>query len=282
LKEVKIPIYAFESKLLNNEFVQVSKVGNEIPYNREGGYTIPKVASSYELESEVSDKARFFFNLPEKWFMIWKIEWGDEYTEILEDSFKIEISSFDKANIEKILTAHHFMTEGFKLLYSIYKEISEFEALNDSLPRIDEIRSSDIGVSENYSDSTEDTNNLVSSYEEAERDFMKKLHEKVIVEVNLTDISLFTTKKGIKVRIENNAEIGTIKSVKFKYQVYDPFGELLTSGEYSITDLSVSPGESKESSYSVTNIFGGNPLEEAERIESEIMYVKWSNGAITE
>lgn len=174
------------------------------------------------------------------------------------------------------------MTRSFKLLYSIYEEISEFEVLNDSLPTMDKIKNSDIRVSENYSDSTEDTSNLVSSYERADRDFMKKLHEKIIVELNLTDIGLFATKKGIKVRIENNAEIGTIKSVKFKYEVYDPFGELLTSGEHSITDLSVSPGESKESSYSVTNIFGGNPLEEAERIESEIMYIKWSNGAITE
>lgn len=110
----------------------------------------------------------------------------------------------------------------------------------------------------------------------------KQLHDGVGVVVEIGKVGLLGTKKGIIVTISNYNKVGVVNSVKFKYSAFDPFGELLSKSEQVVTDLSIGPGESKSTAYEVKNIFGGNPLEEAERIEYEVLQIKWSNGIVTE
>lgn len=124
-----------------------------------------------------------------------------------------------------------------------------------------------------------------SAYSSKDMSFMQEEHSRVKMYIEIGQVGLLGIvgmQKGLKITVYNTALAGTVNSINFFYVAYDPFNNKLAYQEKTITDLDLSPQEVKTLELKVTNLFGGNPIDEAERAECEVKQIKWSNGVVTE
>lgn len=133
LYESKIKPYAYNSRMLN-KIVKVG-FGKTVPYERDADYRIPETISGFELESKIQENGSLLYLLPEEWNLVWKIQWGKDFSRIYDDNKYINIYPYSASGIAGIFKDYRIMTPNLEKLYDVYRYISAFEDMNESLKK---------------------------------------------------------------------------------------------------------------------------------------------------
>ncbi len=276
IEETLVGAYSARSQALRHEML-IAERGEKIPSSRKEGYAMPSLVKEIEYSSKDSDQLTIYFRLPDTHHIPWKIVIGKAERPIHEGSFKLDVPEYTKQEIARIFHSVNVMTPVLEDLYSLYKAIEGFESSNaaatEELPKD---RYTDPSVLPRVSADAE-------KYLQGDVDFTQKLHDRVEATAEVTSVGFFGTDRGFRVTATNNSEIGTVDSVELKYRMYDPFGELVTSGTHMILEMGLGPRTSKNYTYTLRTIFGAtsSTMEKVETIELDVSRIKWSNGVTT-
>ena len=125
---------AYNSRLLNKVFTVAGET--IVPYTRKEGYKIPDTIAGFELDSKKTETGSLLYYLPEEWNLIWKLQWGNDSTKIFGDNKYIDIYPYSGNAIKDVFLANAIMFPNLEKLYDVYKYISTFEDMNNSLKNV--------------------------------------------------------------------------------------------------------------------------------------------------
>lgn len=272
--EDSVALWAFESKTLGKTMrVVTGEEGAKIPAKRDTDYVVPIIVNTLELSPKEENVGRFIFPLPNEWFLISAISFGQDTAKIRKENCKVDLKSFSTSIIIKELKKHRVFTEYLWELYQLHKTLEKYEEKNKELT---EPIGEEIGVSDlDLEDSIPEAADLYLNGDEKTTD---SLFDEIDVQSSIEKVGAFSKKKAVVLRVRNNSELGTVKGIHFTFKLLDPVGNELYLAEKEINEFDVGPGEAEKKDFSDFPEFTDQQLE---RVSIEVLSIKWSNGVET-
>ncbi|MDD2333020.1 MAG: hypothetical protein PHD38_01295 [Mesotoga sp.] len=272
--EDSISLWAFESRTLGKTMRVVSDgEASKIPAKRETDYVVPIIVNTIEFSSKEEHVGRFVFPLPDEWFVLSGVHFGQDGVKIRKENSKIDLDSFSTEIIVGELKQHRVFNDNLWDLYQLYKSLESFETKNESLPEPlgEEMPVSDLDLEDSIPESAD-------LYLAGDRKTTNSLHREVVIQSSIEKIGTFSKKKGVVLRVKNNSDLGTVKAVHISFRLLDPMGKELYVAEKELDGLSVGPGEAKKQDFTDFPEFTDQQLE---RVAVNLISISWSNGLKT-
>lgn len=274
LYEDSVSLWAFESRTLGKTIRVVSdNEASMIPAKRDTDYVVPIIVNTIEFSSKEEHLGRFVFPLPDEWFVLSGVFFGQDGAKIRKENSKVSLDSFSTEIIVNELKKHRVFNDNLWDLYQLYKSLESFETKNESLPEPlgEEISVSSLDLEESIPESAD-------LYLAGDRKTTDSLHREVVVQSSIEKVGTFSKKKGVVLRIKNNSDLGTVKGVHISFRLLDPMGKELYVAEKELEGLSVGPGEAKKHDFTDFPEFADHQLE---RVAINLISISWSNGLET-
>jgi len=274
LFEDSVALWAFESRTLGKTLRIVSDgEASKIPAKRDTNFVVPVIVNTIEFSSKEVHTGRLIFPLPDEWFVLSSVYFGQDGAKIRRENAKIDLDSLSTGIVVEELRKHRVFTDNLWDLYQLYKSLESFETKNESLPEPlgEEITVSDLDLEDSIPQAAD-------LYLSKDRKTTDSLHREVVIQSSIEKVGTFSKKKAVVLRIMNNSDLGTVKGVHISFRLIDPMGKELYVAEKELEGLSVGPGEAKKQDFTDFPEFADQQLE---RVVVNLMSISWSNGLKT-